>query len=166
MLGGIVLIRSYHPLELVSLPVPRALTVVVVHPDVEVLTRDSRAVLPKKISLNDGITQWSNTAALVAGLFSSDYGLIGSAIKDVVAEPVRSRLIPCFDEVKQAALMQEALGCSISGSGPSVFALCAGRKHAGAVARAMQRSFRSGKIKSVAYISKVNTKGVMKVRQK
>ena len=110
--------------------------------------------------MKDGIAQWSNTAALVAGLYSNDYELIGRSITDHIAEPYRSRLIPCFNEVKLAALSQGALGCSISGSGPSVFALCTGKKTAEAIAKSMQREFSKKKIKSVAYISHVNKKGV------
>ncbi len=160
LLGGIVLIRSYEPLEIISLPVPDKLLIVVVHPDVEVLTKNARAVLPKSIPMKDGIAQWSNTAALVAGLYSKDYELIGRSITDHVAEPYRSRLIPCFSEVKLAALSHGALGCSISGSGPSIFAFCTGKKNAEAIAKAMQKEFSKKKIKSVTYISGVNKKGV------
>ena len=130
LLGGIVLIRSYEPLEIISLPIPDKLLIVVVHPDVEVLTKNARAVLPKSIPMKVGIAQWSNTAALVAGLYSDDYELIGRAITDHVAEPYRAGLIPCFNEVKLAALTNGALGCSISGSGPSVFAFCKGKQAA------------------------------------
>jgi homoserine kinase len=163
LLGGIVLIRSYEPLEIISLPVPDKLLIVVVHPDVEVLTKNARAVLPKNIPMKDGIAQWSNTAALVAGLYSKDYELIGRAITDHVAEPYRAGLIPCFSEVKLAALSHGALGCSISGSGPSVFALCKGQKTAESIAKAMQKEFSKKKIKSVSYISGVNRKGVKSI---
>jgi homoserine kinase len=160
LLGGIVLIRSYEPLEIISLPVPNKLLIVVVHPDVEVLTKNARAVLPKSFPMKDGIAQWSNTAALVAGLYSNDYELIGRSITDHIAEPYRSRLIPGFSEVKLAALSHGAIGCSISGSGPSVFALCTGKKNAEAIAKVMQKEFSKKKIKSVSYISGVNKKGV------
>lgn len=160
MLGGIVLVRSYNPFEVISLPSPGKLFVVVVHPDVEVLTKNSRAVLPEKIPMKDGIAQWSNTAALVSGLYTNDYGLIGRSVSDHVAEPFRAELIPCFTDVKAAALQQGALGCSISGSGPSIFAFCEGKKSAETVAKAMQAEFRKKKIRNTAYISTVNQKGV------
>lgn len=159
LLGGIVLIRSYDPLDIIALPVPPQLYVVVVHPHVEVMTRDSRAVLPQKISLNTGITQWANTAAFVAGLAKSDYELIGRAVEDHVAEPARASLIPAFYDVKDAALLKGALACSISGSGPSVFALARGKSDAGKVAAAMKKVYQHLKIRSDVFISPVNKKG-------
>ncbi len=160
MLGGISLIRNNSPLELISLPVPKNLYVVVVHPHVEVLTKDARAVMRKEIPMPDAIKQWGNTAALVAGLYESEYTLIGKAIEDVIAEPYRAKLIPEFYKVKQAAIDNGALGCTISGSGPSLFALCKGNKGCKKIAKAMQKAFAAKNIKSDAFISKVNSEGV------
>ena len=160
MLGGIILIRSYDPLEIISLPVPKNLFVVLVHPKVVVLTRDARAVLPKQIPLKTGIAQWANTAALTAGLYESDYSLIGRAVHDHVAEPPRARLLPHFNELKVMALKSGALACSISGSGPSVFALCEGEVIAKKLARAMKSFYTRNNISSQTFYSKVNTKGV------
>lgn len=160
MLGGISLIRNNSPLELISLPVPKNLYVVVVHPHVEVLTKDARAVMRKEIPMPDAIKQWGNTAALVAGLYESDYTLIGKAIEDVIAEPYRAKLIPEFYKVKQAAIDNGALGCTISGSGPSLFALCKGNNGCKKIATAMQKAFAAKNIKSDAFISKVNSEGV------
>lgn len=160
MMGGIILIRSYHPLEVIQLPVPEKLIVVVIHPHVELLTKDSRSVLPKSFSLTDGVAQWSNTAALVAGLYTDNYSLIGRSISDRIAEPHRAALIPSFQAVKSTAIINGALACSISGSGPSVFALVEGKRKATAIAEAMQKEFSKDKIKSTAYISGVNRKGV------
>ncbi len=160
MLGGIVLVRSYDPLEIISLPVPKNLFLVIVHPQVEVLTRDSRAVLPKKIELKTGIKQWANTAALVAGLYMSDYALIGRAVEDYVAEPARAKLLPHFLELKEMVLNNGALACSISGSGPSVFALCDNEKKARAIAARMKKFYSEKKIGSESFVSPVNTKGV------
>lgn len=159
MLGGIVLIRSYNPLEVISLAVPDKLIVVVVHPDLELLTKNSRAVLPKTISLTDGIAQWSNTAALVAGLYTNNYSLIGRAVSDRIAEPYRASLIPSFNDVKASAIIKGALACNISGSGPSVFALVEGKSKAAEIAKTMKNAFAKAKIKSTAYISPVNKKG-------
>ncbi len=160
MLGGIILIRSYEPLEIISLPVPKSLRLVIIHPQVEVLTKDSRAVLPSRIELKTGIRHWANTAALVAGLYTSDYALIGRAAEDFIAEPARADLLPHFFDLKSAAMASGALACSISGSGPSVFALCQNQKTASLVSAAMQNFFKKKKVSSQTFISKVNTKGV------
>jgi homoserine kinase len=161
LLGGIVLIRSYHPLEVISLPVPSKLIVIVVHPEVEVLTKSARAILPKQIPLTDAIAQWSNTAAFTKGLFTNDYALIGRSVTDRIAEPRRAKLIPNFENVKHAAILNGALACSISGSGPSVFALCDGKKRAKKIANAMKKEFSAKKIKSISYISHINQRGVI-----
>jgi len=160
LLGGIILIRSYNPLEVLSLPVPSELYLAVVHPHAEVLTRDARAVLPKKIELKTGISQWANTAALVSGFYTSDYGLIGRSMQDFVAEPARSGLLPFFPELKELVMDHGALACSISGSGPSVFAVCKGKKSASLVARQMKNFYSRKKTGSEVFVSKVNTGGV------
>ena len=160
MMGGIVLIRSYDPLEIISLPVPKNLYVVLVHPHVEVLTRDARAVLPKQISLKTGIGQWANTAAFIAGLYESDYGLIGRAVQDHVAEFVRAKLLPHFHDLKSQVMKSGALACSISGSGPSVFALCESEAHAKKISGGMKRFYTKHKIGAQTFYSKVNTTGV------
>ena len=160
MLGGIVLIRKNNPLDLIQLAVPEKLVVIVVHPHIELLTKDARAVLPKTISMHDGIMQWGNTAALVAGLYQSDYDLIGRSIEDVVAEPYRAKLIPQFTKVKHAAFNAGAIACSISGSGPSVFAFCEGKKNATKIANSMKQAFAEKNIGADVFISSVNTQGV------
>ena len=160
MLGGIVLIRTNNPLDLIVLPVPDQLYITIVHPHVEVLTKDARAVLKKKIPLKDGIQQWANTAAFVAGLYRVDFELIGRAVEDVIAEPYRADLIPQFYKVKQAALTNGAIASSISGSGPSIFALSKGMSACREIAKAMSNVFAATKIKSDIYISAVNNSGV------
>jgi homoserine kinase len=157
LMGGIVLIRATNPLEVIELPVPKKLSVVVIHPHVELKTKDSRAALPKNIPLKTATQQWGNTAAFVASLFKSDFALMKNAVIDLVAEPHRSKLIPQFNEVKQAAMANGALACSISGSGPSIFALC--NKNENEIAKAMQAEFKKVKIKSDVFVSPVNTKG-------
>ena len=160
MLGGIILIRSYHPLDIIVLPVPKKLYLVVVHPHVEVLTKDARAVLKKSVDMKDAIQQWGNTAALTAGLFSNDLKLVGRSVEDFVAEPYRSALIPHFSKVKKAAMENGAIACSISGSGPSIFAMCDGKSNTKKVADAMKKIFSKNKIKSDSYISSINKSGV------
>jgi homoserine kinase len=163
MLGGIVLIRSYDPFDVIQLPVPKKLFITVVHPDLVVMTKDARAVIPKNIPLSVAIQQWSNTAALTAGLFSGDMELIGRAVEDYVAEPNRKVLIRAFDKVKNSAMNAGALACSISGSGPSMFALSDHADKAKRIAIEMKKSFRNESISSQSYVSKVNTKGVTKI---
>jgi homoserine kinase len=161
LMGGIVL--CHHSGILQALPVPSGLQVVVLHPHVEVLTRDSRAVLPASVPLRTAIQQWSNTALLTAGLYENNPELIRAAAVDFVAEPARKKLIPHFDAIREAA-MQEALACSISGSGPSVFALVKGKAAAERVGRAMRAVCRSNKLASDLYVSPVNKGGVRLIR--
>jgi homoserine kinase len=159
LLGGFVLIRSYEPLDVLRLPVPRGLACAVVHPHTEVKTEDARRILKKEIRLADAIRQWGNLAALVASLYEGDLALLGRSLQDVVAEPVRSLLIPGFAAVKRAALAAGALGCSISGSGPSVFALCASADAAELAGATMVEAFRAAGLASDLFLSAVNTTG-------
>jgi len=159
LLGGFVLIRSYEPLDVLRLPVPRGLACAVVHPHTEVKTEDARRILKKEIRLADAIRQWGNLAALVASLYESDLALLGRSLQDVVAEPVRSLLIPGCPAVKRAALAAGALGCSISGSGPSVFALCTDTAVAERAGAAMVEAFRTTGLASDLFLSAVNTTG-------
>lgn len=159
LLGGFVLIRDKKTLDIITLNVPDELYAVVVHPHIELKTSDARQALRTTISLTDAITQWANTAALVAGLEQGDFELIGRAMCDVVAEPVRANFIPGYHMVKQAALKANALGCGISGSGPSVFALCKGEHCAIQVMNAMQQAFVSVPLNSDGYVSAINKKG-------
>ncbi|PKP05501.1 MAG: homoserine kinase [Bacteroidetes bacterium HGW-Bacteroidetes-5] len=157
--GGFVLIRSYHPIDIIKLDVPKELFCSVIHPHIEISTKEARELLPEQIPLSTAIRQWGNTAALVAGLLKSDFALIGRSLEDFVAEPVRSRLIPGFAQMKQAALDAGAIGCSISGSGPSLFALSDSRDRADKIAKSMQMALNTFKLGSDLYVSAVNTQG-------
>jgi len=159
LLGGFVVIRSYDPLDIIQLPTPYDLYASIVHPQIEVNTKDARRILEREITLGKTITQMGNVAGLVAGLLMSDYSLIGRSLVDVIVEPARSILIPQFQEVKEAALLAGALGCSISGSGPSLFALSKGEETANQVAIAMSTAFNSVGIGSEAYVSQINQRG-------
>jgi homoserine kinase len=159
LLGGFVLVRSYDPLDVVQLPVPPGLSCAVTHPHTEVRTEDARAILKKEIRLAIAVRQWGNLAALVAALYNGDLQLLGRSLQDVVAEPARSLLIPGFPAVKQAALSAGALGCSISGSGPSVFALCDSEQTAAEAGRRMKAAFKDAGLGSDVYVSAVNTQG-------
>lgn len=159
LLGGLILIRDNHPLDIIEIPTPDELMCVLVHPHVEVKTRDARQVLRQSVPLKDAITQWGNTAALVAGMMKPDYELIGRSLQDVVAEPVRSVLIPGFYSIKAKAVEAGALGCGISGSGPTMFAFCKGEAIAQQVGAAMQKEFSSIGLQSEMYVSGVNKEG-------
>lgn len=159
LLGGFVLIRDKETLDVINIPTPSDLFAVVIHPHIEIKTSDARQALRKTLNLNDAVKQWGNTAALVAGLMKDDYELIGRSLEDAVAEPVRSIFIPGYYQVKQAAIQAGALGCGISGSGPSVFAWCKGKENALIVASAMQATFQDIKLISDKYISKINSVG-------
>lgn len=157
--GGVTLIRSIHPLDIVPLNAP-PLNVTVVHPQIEVRTSDARQILRKEVLLKDAIKQWGNIAGLVAGFEQKDYDLIGRSLEDVIIEPVRSILIPGFDEVKQRCQAAGALGGGISGSGPSIFMLSKDVETANAVGAIMQEVYTALNIDHKIYITTLNHTGV------
>jgi homoserine kinase len=160
LLGGGCLIRSYDPLDVVPFPIDSSLVWIVVHPDTEVLTKGARTILPEQIPLRSAIRQWANVAGLVMGLAEGNRDLIRRCVEDVVAEPLRAKLIPGFDDVKKAALAAGALGCSISGSGPSVFAIASSMARARLIGAAMTKTFRlAANIQSTGYVSRTNVIG-------
>ncbi|MFA4838004.1 MAG: homoserine kinase [Candidatus Neomarinimicrobiota bacterium] len=159
LFGGFVLIRENDPPDIVELPVPDNLYCTIIHPEVEIRTADARNILTPQIPLKDAVRQWANTAGLVAGLFRKDFALIGRSLHDHVIEPQRAMLIPYFYELKQAALASGALGCSISGSGPSVFALSQTQVVAAKIAEAMQTVLNNHGIGNQIYVSPISTKG-------
>jgi len=161
LLGGFVVIRSYNPLDIFTIPVPDDLYCTLVHPDIEINTKDARFILRNEVSLKNTIAQMGNVAGLVAGLMKADYDLISRSMVDVIIEPVRSILIPEFKDVKQAAISNGALGCSISGAGPSMFALSRGIENARNAGKAMQERFASAGIESAVHVSGINQGGAV-----
>lgn len=159
LLGGFVLIRSYDPLDVIKIPTPANLYCTIIHPHIEVQTKDARDILRKNIPMKDAITQWGNVAGLIAGLMQSDYGLIGRSMQDVIVEPIRAILIPGFNEVKNNALEAGAIGCGISGSGPSIFALSTDYETAIRVGKNMEKAFNAINIGNEVYVSKINNSG-------
>src|SRR5262245_57310601 len=135
--GGFVLVRRASPPDVVKLPVPAGLTAVVVHPDLEIETAKARAMLGSTVPLGDAVQQWANLGAFVHGLHTGDFKLISRPLEDTIAEPRRAPLVPGLAAIKSAATHAGALGCSLSGSGPSLFALCRDARIADAVADAM-----------------------------
>lgn len=152
--GGITLIRSIHPLDIIPIAAP-PLFVTVIHPQIEVKTSDARQILRKEVQLKQAIRQWGNIAGLVAGLLQQDYGLIGRSLEDVIIEPVRSMLIPGFDAAKQKALEAGALGGGISGSGPSLFMLSATEQRAFQVSEALQSVYTQLGIEYKSYVTQI-----------
>lgn len=159
LFGGFVLVRSYDPLEIVTINTPEGMYCSLVHPHIEVQTKDARNVLPKEISLNKAVMQWGNVAGLVVGLMKSDFGLIGRSMQDVIVEPARAGLIAGFYSVKESAMNAGAIGAGISGSGPSLFALSDSVDKANKIAEAMAAAFSKIGIGSETYVSEVNEKG-------
>jgi len=159
ILGGVSLIRSIHPLDIIAIPSPD-LYVTVVHPQIEVRTADARQILRKQVLLKDAIRQWGNIAGLVTGFLKNDHALIGRSLEDVIIEPVRSILIPGFDEIKNKCKEAGALGGGISGSGPSVFMLSVDEKTARATEKVMKEVYERIGIEYYTYVTTINKKGV------
>lgn len=164
LLGGITLVRNHNTLDVISLPVPAELYVVVLQPDIVINTRDARHMLSTEIAFSTAKQQWANLAAFVAGIYRSDYELISRSMEDLIAEPVRSRLILGFDRLQQASRKKNALGFGISGSGPAVFALTKGEKTALEVKKALGEAYADTGIAYSAFISPVNKTGAHEVK--
>jgi homoserine kinase len=141
LFGGFVLARSAQPPDIVRLPVPEGLACAVLHPHMEIETGAARKLLGDQVSLKDATRQWANVGALVAALYSNDLALLSRSLVDAIAEPKRASLVPGFAGVKTAAIAAGALGCSLSGSGPSIFALAPSIDVARAAGRAMKTAF-------------------------
>jgi homoserine kinase len=161
LFGGFVLARAASPPDIVRLPVPEGLACAVLHPHLEVQTRAARALLGEHVLLRDAVRQWGNVGGLVAGLFTSDFALISRALEDHVAERKRAHLVPGFAAVKAAAVSTGALGCSLSGSGPSIFALCASLAVAELAGESMRAAFAAsgGGIGADLWVSPVARRG-------
>jgi len=161
--GGFTLVRSYTPLDIVPVNTPKELYATVIHPQIEVKTSDSRKILKTTISLEKGIKQWGNLGGLVAGLFMEDYKLIGRSLEDHIIEPLRSILIPEFNNVKSSSIKNGALGCGISGSGPSIFALSQGIENAQNVGKSMAAIYDNVGVDYEVHISNICSTGVKKI---
>ncbi|HEY9382517.1 MAG TPA: homoserine kinase [Gemmatimonadales bacterium] len=163
LLGGLVLIRSLDPLDLVRLPVPAALHLVLAHPDQAMATREGRAVLPDLIPREDAVHQAAQVGALVAAAFAGDLELLGRAIDDRIAEPFRAPLLTGFQEAKRAALAAGAFGCSISGSGPPAFAIVGDEATGSRVAAAMHEAYATVGVGCTTRIARPDLEGARRV---
>ena len=160
ILGGFTLVKSTNPLQVLSLPTLSDLFVVILHPQIEIKTADSRAILPKQIPLTDAVKQWANVGSLVSALYENDYDLLSDSLNDVIVESFRSKLIPFFDDVKKISLSNGSLGCGISGSGPSIFSICKGAENAKNVAHKLRLFYKTTGIDFHIIETEVNAKGV------
>lgn len=160
LFGGFTLVRSYEPLDIINIHTPDELFVTVIHPQIEVKTSDAREILKTNVTLKNAIKQWGNVGGLISGLYTEDYELIGRSLEDFIVEPIRSILIPAFDLLKIESMKSGALGCGISGSGPSVFALSRGNKTALKVAEAMRLVYNKVGVSYDIHVSKVNKEGI------
>lgn len=161
--GGFTLVKSLSPLEVLQLPTPSELYATIIHPQIEIKTSEARAILPKEIPLKNAILQWANVGSLVHALHTNDYELIRRSLVDVVIEPYRSQLIPYFKEVKTMALNSGALGCGISGSGPSIFVLSKGKAIAQEAKKAISEVYSKTNIPFETYVSKINIQGIRRL---
>ena len=157
--GGFILISGYQPINIVKIKTPNNLYCTVIYPHVVIKTSEARKILPKSVPLKKTITHAGHASGLIYGLATGDMNLISNSLIDNIIEPVRSKLIPGYDEIKQAALNSGALGCSISGSGPSMFALSTNKLTAENIAAITQRVVKKLGLKSSVYISKINKRG-------
>lgn len=159
LLGGFIIVRSIDPLDVVSIDINANLFCTIIHPHLEISTADTRKILRSNILLADATKQWGNVAGLVAGLMNGDYNLISRSLHDFIIEPIRGILIPGFNDIKSAAINAGALGCSISGSGPSIFAFSKIKVTAEKVGKAMKKVLTKIDVGSDVYISKINKRG-------
>ena len=157
--GGFVLIRGYNPVDIINIKAPKKLFCTIIHPQLEIKTSEARKILPKEIPLKTAVTQWGNVGGLIAGLYTNDINLIGRSVHDEVAEPKRATLIPGFDEIKSFALNAGAVACSISGSGPAIFAFSDNIKTANEIGKAMIKAALKNGLKNKIYVSKINSSG-------
>ncbi len=160
LLGGITLVRSIKPVDVIKLPCPKELTAVVLHPKIELKTLHAREILKKNVSMEKAIQQWGNLGAFVAALYNEDYDLMSRSLKDEIVEPMRSLLIPEFDSLKKVCKAEGSIGFGISGSGPSVYALTRGTDKAQKISDAMKKIISSIGIDFEIHISTINNQGI------
>ena len=160
MMGSMILVRDNATLDCIKLPIPIGLRAVVIFPKIKILTKDSRSVLSETVGLQKHIEQSSNLGGFIAGMYTSDFDLIQRSMEDVVIESQRASLIPGFYEIKNQALNLGALGCSISGAGPSIFCLCNNSLVAENIQNAWNKEYSDRGIEYTSWISNINREGV------
>ena len=159
LLGGMTLIRDNDTLDVHKLYIPKGLQAVVIYPNVEVLTKDSRSILSNHVRLDQHIKQSGNLGGFIIGMYNSDFDLIQRSLEDIIIEPQRAQLIPGFQEMKEASLLHGALGFSISGAGPSMFALCNNSLVAEKIIESAKKIYTEKKIRIKTFHSDINNEG-------
>ncbi len=159
LFGGFALIRDYNPIDVIKLPVPQNLYCTVLYSQIVIETKQARKLIKKNLQLKKARKHFGNIGTLVSGLYESDLSKIGRSIEDEISEPARAALIPNFYDIKNAALSAGAYGCSISGSGPSIFAFSDSEITAKKIGSAMKKIVDKNGIKTTLYISKINPQG-------
>lgn len=162
LLGGLILIRDNATLDLHRVYTPSGIHLTLIYPEIEILTADSRAVLSDTVPLKTAIQQSANLSNFILGMMNGDFDLIGRSLDDVMIEPQRAKLIPKFYDVKEAAMKAGALGCSISGAGPTIFAMSKNSLEAENIEQAMKAIYTDAKIRCKTYVSKVNNEGAIR----
>jgi homoserine kinase len=157
--GGLILVKDTYPPNLIKLSISD-FYISIIHPKIEINTKHAREILPEKINLSDAVKQWGNISGLTAGFITNDIELIKSSMHDYIIEPLRSKLIVGYDQIKKSAINNGAIGCSISGSGPSIFSLCENNEIANQVLTSMTKILDDLKIDYHSYISKINHNGI------
>ena len=162
LLGGMIMIRDNVTLDLKKLHIPIGLNAVVIYPHVEILTRESRGILKNEVDFKTVIRQQGNLGSFVAAMYTSDFGMIGRSLEDLLVEPQRAHLIPLFYDMKELAMKSGALGFSISGAGPSMFALCDNSGIAEEISEKAKILYMSKKMEVTTYLSKINHEGAVR----
>jgi len=160
MFGGFTLVRDLSSLDILKLPYPNDIYITIIHPEIEIKTSMVREITNKKISMNKVIKQTANLGGLISGLYSNNYELISRCLVDEIVEEYRAKLIPDYYLLKESAIKNGALGCGISGSGPSIFSMSKGKETALKVKIGFEEIFSNNKIKFKTFISKINNEGV------
>ena len=165
LLGGLTLIKNTNPLDIIKIPISD-FYIAAIHPDIKINTEYSRNILPEKITINQAVKQWGEIASLVYGFSINDIEIIKRSMNDFIIEPIRKKLINGFDDIKKSALDLGALGCSISGSGPTIFALCESYEIAKKISEYSKDYYSSIKLECDTYISNINKVGPIVVSEK
>ncbi len=158
LFGGLVLTVGIDEPRVKQIPVPEQIHAVIVHPHLQVSTKQARAILAGTVNMSDFVWQTANLAGFISGCYTNDLDLIKASLEDVIIEKQRQVLIPGFPEVRKAAMGAGALGCSISGAGPTVFAMCL-EQDAGAVRAAMEEAFAASGVETDKWIVPVQSGG-------
>ena len=160
ILGGITLVRSISEIDVIKLPTPKSLEVIIIRPNIEIKTSDSRKVVKKKVKIEEMVQQSANLGSFVSSLYSEDFNLMSRSIVDIIAEPNRRILIPEFDNIIKLSKINGAIAAGISGSGPSIFSLSKDTNISEKILKATTDHYNKLGISYDGFISKINTTGI------